>query len=493
MISGDVWVIIPIACLTGGAFVLYVIGRFRRIGNAALATLTSLIFAAGLATLVPLFVRAADAASAGAALPVWGSPDAGGVLLRAAPGALVLAGVGMGLGLFSALYAGRYMSHDARYLMYYPLQPLMIAALMGMLMTTDLFNLYLFCELMSVAAYVLVAFRRHTDTAIEAGFKYLMLGSVATLIMLMGIASIYRETGQLTLPLDSAMIGPWTRIGIGCFLVGLGLKSGIVPLHTWLPDAYGRAPSSVSAVLAGIVSKSTLFMLLRVSLGLGFAARDLGLLLILLSFLNMTLGNVLALVQRHTKRLLAYSSIAQTGYVMFALGVGLYYDIPAALQAGFFLLIAHAVLKALAFLSKGVCHFYADTTLVEQLRGTAAEMPLVAITFGIALAGLAGIPPLAGFSAKWFILAETLRAGAWLVYLGVVIFLLNNLLALGYYLPLIARLFAPPRSESRPDGARRQAVSWWMGASLTALSALAVIIGLLPGPWLNWTAWLTVF
>jgi len=487
--TGNVWVVLPLLWLIGGAFVLGLVGRVRHVSNALLAVLTALICLGGLGLLVPPFTLARSALLADAALPTWGDAASGVVLLRATPGALVLTGLALGLGCFIAIYSGRYMARDRRYPTSYPLLLLMMAGLLGMLLTSDLFNLYLFCELMSIAAYVLVAFRRHTDTSIEAGVKYLILGSTATLIMLLGISWIYREAGSVALPLAEGTGTLWTQLGTACFLVGLALKSGIVPLHTWLPDAYGRAPSSISALLASVISKSTLLVLLKVTLGLGFPARDLGLLLVLFSFLNMTLGNVLALVQRNTKRLLAYSSIAQTGYVMFALGVGLRYDVPAALDAGFFLLLVHALLKALAFLSKGVCHFYCDTTQVEELRGTAQQLPLVAVTFSVALAGLAGIPPLAGFAAKWFILAESITARDLLAYVGVAFFLINSVLALGYYLPLIVKLFTVPETEE----AERLRISPWMGVPLLALGALALAIGLQPAPWLRGAAWLAFF
>jgi proton-translocating NADH-quinone oxidoreductase chain N len=482
------WVVLPLLWLVASAFALGLIGRIWRVSNTLMAGLTALACAGALLLLAPPFILARAALLADAPLPSWGGVVTGSVLLEATPGALLLTALGLGIGLGTSIYSGRYMSRDSRYPISYPLILLMLAGMLGMLLTVDLFNLYLFCELMSIAAYVLVAFRRHTDTSIEAGFKYLILGSVATLIMLMGVSWIYRETGSVTLPLESPAAGQWTRLGTACFLVGLALKSGIVPLHTWLPDAYGRAPSSISALLASVISKSTLVLLLKVTLGLGFPAQDLGLLLILFSFLNMLLGNTLALVQRNTKRLLAYSSIAQTGYVMFALGVGLRYSLPSAVNAGFFLILVHAFLKALAFLSKGVCHFYCDTTRVEELHGIAQQLPLAAITFSVALAGLAGIPPLAGFAAKWFILAESIPAREPLVYVGVGIFLLNSVLALGYYLPLIVRLFTPPAAE-----AERLRLSPWMSIPLLLMGALALAIGLQPGPWLGGAAWLAFF
>jgi proton-translocating NADH-quinone oxidoreductase chain N len=439
----------------------------------------------------------------------WGHRSVGGTVLRAEPGALIIAGVALGLGTLVTVYSGRYLALDRRYETYYPLLMLLISGLVGMVLAADLFNLYLFCELMSLAAYSLVSFRRQTDTAIEAGFKYLIMGSVGTVLVLLGISFVYRGQGHLALPpnlgheqipaqLPKAAFAPesaiWVRLGLACVMVGLAVKSAIVPLHTWLPDAHGRAPSSISAMLSGIVIQSALYTLIKVSLSLGFSAQALGNVLIVLSILNMTLGNGLALVQTHTKRLLAYSSIAQMGYVMFAIGTGLRYDVPAAIQAGFFLLVAHATMKGLAFLCKGVCHFYNDATTVAQLRGTYRQHPLVAVTFGLALAGLAGVPPLAGFAAKWFLLTRALeiaqgasRAGQSAIglYIALAAFLVNSVVALGYWLPIVGALFAPLDQETH---IQRTNISAWMALPLVVLGVLVVALGFYPGPWLDWTA-----
>jgi len=483
-VTGSVWVVLPLACLTGGALAVYLVARLWTSRNDRLALFTALVLVAALGMLAPLFGLTQAPLSAAEGLPTWGYFGPGGAFLRADAGALVVACVALGLGTLVTIYSGRYLALDRRQENYYPLLLLLVTGLVGMVMATDLFNLYLFCELMSVAAYVLVAFRRHLDTAIEAGLKYLVMGSVGTVTILMGLSFVYRETGTLVLPLMMGAPGPWTRAGTACFLVGFGIKSAVVPLHTWLPDAHGRAPSSISTMLSGIVVQSVLYALLKVCLGLGFPARDLGTLLMVLSLFNMTLGNALALVQTYTKRLLAYSTIAQLGYIMFSLGIGLRYALPIAIQAGFFLLIAHAAMKGLAFLCKGVCHFYYAATQIADLRGTAARMPLVAMAFSVSLAGLAGVPPLAGFAGKWFALSGGLQASGVLVYLGLVIFLLNSLLALGYYLPLIGTLFTSQTSEV----SSQIRISPWMALPLVILGTLILAIGFYPGPWLDWTA-----
>jgi proton-translocating NADH-quinone oxidoreductase chain N len=480
-VRGSEWVIAPLVCLTGGAFAIYLVARLLSRRNTLLALLTALAFAAALGTLVPLF------AAQDADVAAWGRFEEGGTFLRADSGALVVAAVALGLGLLVALYSGQYLLLDRRYETYYPLLLLLVTGLVGMVLAADLFNLYMFCELMSIATYVLVAFRRHTDTAIEAGFKYLMMGSVGTVTILMGLSFVYRETGTLVLPLMVGTPGPWVRAGLGCFLVGFGIKSAVVPLHTWLPDAHGRAPSSISAMLSGIVIQSALYVMLKVCLGLGWPGHRLGTLMIVLSLFNMTVGNLLALVQTNTKRLLAYSTIAQMGYVMLSLGAGLRYHASEALQAAFFLLVAHAAMKGLAFLCKGVCHFYYDTTDIEELRGTASHMPLVAVAFSVALVGLAGVPPLAGFAGKWFILVGGVRSADALGYVGLGILLLNTLLSLGYYLPLIGILFAPQATGADDVPMARIRISTWMAFPIVVLAGLVVAIGVYPGPWLDWT------
>jgi formate hydrogenlyase subunit 3/multisubunit Na+/H+ antiporter MnhD subunit len=307
-------------------------------------------------------------------------------------------------------------------------------------------------------------------------------------------------------------------------VVGLGIKGAIVPLHTWLPDAHGRAPSSISAMLSGIVIQSAFYALIKVSLGLGLEARRLGALLIALAILNMSVGNGMALVQLDAKRLLAFSSVAQMGYMMLSFGIGLGFAIPEAVQAGFFFLVAHAAIKALAFMSVGVSHLTQHTTTIAELRGTAQRLPLIAVTMSVALGGLAAVPPLAGFAGKWFILANAIRSGEVLAYVGLAFLVVNSVIALGYYLPLIVTLFAPAlEPEASPDpagnkgahnrttlsrspardgvhsaegddkstppqderGSQRTVVSAWMAAPLLFLGGLVVAIGLYAGPWLD--------
>jgi len=458
----------PFVPLALGVLAVYLVARVFTRCNGVLASLTALAYALSLLSVLQLVGR-----TPAEGYPSWGQVG-GEAILRADPAALLLALVSLVLGLAVALYSGRYLALDRRYENYYPLLLLLSSGVLGMLMAVELFTLYLFTVLTSAAAYVLVAFRRRTETAVEAGFKYAIMGGMAAILILAGIGYIYRAGNGLTLPLPRGQ-GAWPTVGMGLLLAGYAVKGALVPAHAWLPDAHGRAPSSVSAMLSGIVIEANVYVMVKVALGVGWPARQLGWLLIGMALLNMTVGNVMALMQDYGKRLLGYSSIAQVGYILLAWGVGLVYGLPEAIAAGLLLLVAHAAMKGLAFLSKGVCHFYCDATRVEELDGMAHRLPIAAGTFIVALAGLAGIPPLAGFVAKWQILVAALQGAGWITWLVIGGLLLNSLLSLGYYVPLMGRILKP--HDGAHEGMR---VSYWMVVPTLGLSALVVLLGVSP-------------
>jgi multicomponent Na+:H+ antiporter subunit A len=170
------------------------------------------------------------------------------------------------------------------------------------------------------------------------------------------------------------------------------------------------------------------------------------------------------------------------GYIMFSIGIGLHYDIPQAIQAGFFLLLVHAFLKGLAFLSKGVSNYYCQAMTLDDLTGIASRVPAIGVTFSLSLAGLASLPPLVGFTAKWFVLSNALRAGGALAITGTVVFLVSSLVALGYYLPFMNKLFR------RSTGVEKLSVSAWMLAPMVVISLIIIAFSLHPAPWLAWVS-----
>ncbi len=463
----------PILALGGGSFLMYVVARIVR-RNHVLAVCTGLVFSVALFWLLRL---AQDVAARGAGSIAPAAPtDA----LWAEPAALLISSVALVLGLLVTIYSGRYLALDQRYEYYYPLLLLLTAGILGMVLANDLFTLYLFTALTSSSAYVLVAFRRRTMTAIEAGFKYAILGGMATVVLLAGIGHYYRETGSLAMAAGRPLT-LWAAVGIGMMLFAFGVKGAIVPAHTWLPDAHGRAPSSVSALLSGVVIEASVYVVLKLGLRLGLPSAHLGWALIVAGLVNMTLGNLMGLMQVYGKRLLGYSSIAQVGYMLLAFGIGLAFDLPAAIAAGLFLIVAHAAMKGLAFLCKGICHFYCAATRLDELDGMIHRMPLVTICFAIALGSLAGVPPLAGFVGKWQLLASLLAAPSPASVIMTTVFALNVLVSLGYYIPFIGRLFRPSGDQGRVR------VSAWMLAPVVLLGAAVVLLGVYPQPLLTLT------
>jgi formate hydrogenlyase subunit 3/multisubunit Na+/H+ antiporter MnhD subunit len=177
------------------------------------------------------------------------------------------------------------------------------------------------------------------------------------------------------------------------------------------------------------------------------------------------------------------------GYVMFILGVGFRHGEPEALRAGLFLILTHAVMKGLAFMSKGACHFYRRTTTIADMRGIARRLPVPAVTFALSLVGLASVPPLAGFSSKWFLLSRAIQPSDTLVMVGLGLVLVNTVISLGYYLPLAVNVFVLDHAEERVPMAspnpvvRKVAISLWMMIPLLVLAFLVIWIGLQPDPW----------
>ena len=456
----------PLVVLALGAVSLYVISRLIS-SNGLMALLTAAVFAVALRRLLLGWTNGLAWTSSQGTAATFVIDDVSRFM-----GVIVL-----GLGLLISVYSGRYMSEDKRYRYYYSLVLLMCAGLLAMLCAVDLFTLYLATILASACSYVLVAFRRTTDTAVEAGFKYAIMGSSAAMLILFGLGYVYRQSGSLALTSGAAAMGTWGLFGAVLMMLGYAVKAALVPAHTWLPDAHGRAPSSISALLSGVLIQVNLLVLVRVGLGLGIEPRILGWALVVEGVLNMTVGNSMALVQSYGKRMLAYSSIAQTGYVAAALGLGLISGHVEMLAAAFYLIAAHALLKGLAFLSKGVCHYYMDSTMLSDLDGLMDRAPATTVVFTVALLGLAGVPPLNGFISKWLFLQGGLRQWDWLSGTVVVLFVLNSLLSLGYYVPLVGRLLTHKRIEGP-----HAPVSAWMLVPMVLMAVMALGMGVWPTP-----------
>jgi formate hydrogenlyase subunit 3/multisubunit Na+/H+ antiporter MnhD subunit len=272
------------------------------------------------------------------------------------------------------------------------------------------------------------------------------------------------------------------------FIVGFGVKAALVPLHSWLPDAHAQAPSGISAMLSGVVIAAGLVALLRAVaplVALTGVAVDAGLLFMALGVINMFYGNLLALRQTLVKRLLAYSSLSHIGYMLFGVGIAIYGGQPGGAEGGFFHLLNHGLMKGLAFLAAGALVYALQSASGQHaalktadLAGAARRYPLAALALSLAVLGLGGLPPLAGFASKWQIFVAGFATGNFVVELLVALAAFNSVLSLAYYAPLVNTLYRQKPSDPVRSG---RAVPAAMQLPLVALSVAIVVVGLWPG------------
>ncbi len=312
--------------------------------------------------------------------------------------------------IFSISYMEKYTAKPK----FYALFLLMLAGMNGVVMTGDLFNLFVFLEIASIASYVLVGFGvEHKE--LEASFKYLVLGSIASAMILLGIALTYAMTGSLNMADVSLMLKslPAARtmaFAAGAFMMGFALKSGLVPFHAWLPDAHSSAPAPVSAMLSGVLIKAIgVYAMARVFFDIMGASPVHLEIMVVLGVLSMVVGGFLAIGQWDMKRMFAYSSISQIGYVVMAFGLGTH----LGFIAGLFHLFNHATFKSLLFLSSGSIEHATGTKNLQKLGGLSSKMPITTTTTAIGALSISGVPPFNGFFSKLLIIYACVEAGRW--------------------------------------------------------------------------------
>jgi len=336
------------------------------------------------------------------------------------------------IGFLALLYSWSYIQRFTGQALYYSLFLIMLAGMNAVVLSGDVFNVFVFVEVSVISSYALVAFGVER-AELEASFKYVVLGSVSSLFVLVGIGLLYNLTGHLNMALVADRLaaiggGPAVWLAAGCFLMGLGLKAAVVPFHAWLPDAHPSAPAPISAMLSGVLIKAVgVYAICRLMFNVfGVASASGGLyanVLITLGTLSMVVGVLLAIGQWDFKRLLAYHSISQMGYVFLGVGVGaavLAHSGPPvaaalAIFGGLFHLVNHAVFKSLLFLCSGSAEYAAGTRDLHQLGGLKHTMPVTAGCCRIAALSIAGVPPFNGFWSKLIIVIAVAAAGYWLL------------------------------------------------------------------------------
>ena len=366
---------------------------------------------------------------------------------------------------------------------FWPLWMFLWAALNGMFLSADVFNLYVALELLGISSAALVALGK-TRLAIVAGMRYLMVSLLGSLFYLLGVVLLYGAFGALSLEsLGNLMTPvPAAYAAIALMTLGMVLKSALFPLHFWLPPAYVNSPAPVCALLAGLGTKASFYLLVRLwfdvfpgALTTTIAAQLLG----VLAAVAIFWGGVLALRQRRLKLLLAYSSVSQIGYLflLFPLSATLGSGGFDAWSGGIYHAFSHAIAKASMFMAAGAIVAALGHDEIGKMDGLFQHLPLSVASLAVAGITLMGLPPSGGFTAKWLLLGAALEGGHW--GLAVVI-LAGGLLAAGYLLVFMNRalLTAPTKKLSRPAP---------RGLEITAfvLALISLSLGLLSDPLLN--------
>jgi proton-translocating NADH-quinone oxidoreductase chain N len=480
VISSRIFLEFILAVIVIAAILLFIGARFFRFRNRRLAVITAFILFCvaflwifqshfqGLLSVMPFFAAKTTPES-----------FSGNVFYRSESGARLFTTLILSMGFLVSIYNAEYLRKEQRQHTFYPLMLMMMAGVIGMLWAADLLLVYLFSELMNICAYSLVAYRRKSNEAIEAGFKYLMMGSVASVIILAGISILFYTAGTVQISQIDLGRNGLSQLGALFILSGFCLKSAIVPLHTWLPGAYSKAPSTISALLS-ILEQSVFYVMLRIILSIGMPPLLLGNLFLIFALLNIFVGNLMGIMQKNLKRMLGYSTIAQLGYIALCFAIGLRNGSALALQSGFFMIIAHALTKGLAFLGAGTFYHYEGLDNISEIRALHNHPLFSIIVLIVAVLSLSAIPPFPGFTGKWAALTSVFAANDPLAAWITLAFLIGSLIAFGYYLPLLVNLsgLILRRNLQNKNEEPQKKISVWikLPAALLALSIILIII-----------------
>ena len=353
------------------------------------------------------------------------------------------------IGAVVIVFARRSIAHEVagdRQYLFYALYLLCLTGMLGIVITGDVFNLFVFLEIFSLASYAMVALGRDRR-ALTAAFQYLVMGTIGATFYVIGVGLLYMMTGTLNMT-DLAQRLPQvaeTRtilVALAFLTVGMSLKLALFPLHLWLPNAYCYAPSMVTAFLAATATKVGVYVLLRIfftvfGAAYVFEAMPVGKILLTLAILAMFAASTVAIFQNNVKRMLAYSSVAHIGYIV----LGISFASVTGLTGGIVHLFNHAVTKGALFLVLGCVLLRLGSVRLDDMAGLGRTMPLTMAAFVVGGLSLIGLPLTAGFISKWYLILAALEAGWWPVAALVV---LSSLLAVVYVWRVVEVVYFQP-------------------------------------------------
>lgn len=381
--------------------------------------------------------------------------------------------------------------------LFYAMYLLCLTGLLGVVATGDAFNVFVFLEISSLSTYVLVSLGSHRDKrALTAAYDYLIMGTIGATFFVIGIGFLYAGTGTLNMAdiagyIQAEGTNRTLQTAFAFIVVGMGLKVAVYPLHLWLPNAYTYAPSAVTAFLSGTATKVAIYVLLRFMFSVFqpeflFGMGAIKVLLIPLALLAMFAASLVAVFQSDFKRMLAYSSIAQIGYIL--LGIGLLSE--TGLSAAIVHLFNHGITKTALFMGAGALVLRSGSSFYGQIEGMGKVMPWTSFAIVIAGLSLIGVPGTAGFISKWVLVQAAIEQGWWPIALAIVA---SSLLAIIYVWRVIETLYmkAPADGVARAEAPMAMLIPLWVMAlatiwfgidtDLTLTAARAAAEGLLSG------------
>jgi len=394
------------------------------------------------------------------------------------------------LALVGAIYAYSSIKDEDGKGKFFALLLLLTVGALGMILTGDIFNLFVFLEISSIAGAALVAYYNYRGEANEAAFKYITVSGVGGVLVLFAIGILYSEYDLLNIAalgnaISTTGLSTLDLFALALFVGAFAMKAGTFPMHMWLPDAYGEAPAAVNPPLIAS-TQASLYALLRVTYimygGAVFNYTTLGWVLIVLGVFSMIFGVLMALKQNDIKRFIGYTAVSQVGYMLVPFGVGLAtigddvafgtYGI-TALQAGLFHMINDAIYMGMLFMVVGCVYHATGKRNMEELGGLARNMPLTAIFFMMGGAAISGVPPFNGFASKIMIYESIYNFHPLLSIIAIAV----SIVTLGAYVKAFQGIFLGPKLK---DFENVEEAPTSMLVSIAVLAALVIVFGLMP-------------
>ena len=382
------------------------------------------------------------------------------------------------VGLLVSIYALDYIREGPKE-KYHILYLLLLTGATGVVLTGDIFNLFVFFEILCISSYALVAYTGE-KSGIESAVKYLIQGAIGSSFLLIGIGLLYGLFGTLNMADIAQNITTISPLSVFVPLVliitGLGVEAAIFPLNAWLPDAHSSAPSSISAILSGIAIEVGLYAVVRVIFTI-FGASNIFMFLAFLGVLTLLVGELCAFSQNNIKRMLAYSSIGQIGLILFALSIATSFGV----TSGLFQLISHVLAKSLLFLAAGYMIYRTGSMDIPSFEGMGKRMPLTSLAFTVGAFSLVGLPPFMGFPSKFLIVQGALAKGSlfFTVLIGLVLF--GTVIEGAYFFRVVQTMYFSAKGRSAFGGRGGKSNPGGNEASVVALIPVFILVALIVG------------